>query len=324
MFRKKHTIAELKEGDIVEDVFVVKIKKGIVPYAKGFSFTLLLTDNSGKTIEYKYWGGQKEEEVRKTYDAIRSDFVVLIKGKVGMYSGKPQITTNPPDTIQVIEDGNYDPADFVKPARKDPEQMLAELEQYIQMAVDPKIKELLLKIINKPGFKERLKTHPGAIQIHHSWIGGLLEHTLEVLAYCKLSWELFPELDRSLLIAGAMLHDIGKMDEIEVTSRIKGTVEGQLIGHTILGTLALHDQIKDADIDTVTKTKLLHLIVSHLGKTEYGAGKPPMFAEAVVLNYADELSAKAAAILEDVADMRVETEDDFMFHNRERRNIFLR
>ena len=71
MFRKKQTISELKEGDAVEDVFVVKIKKGITPYAKGFSFTLLLTDNSGKTIEYKYWGGQKEEELRKA-DAVIS------------------------------------------------------------------------------------------------------------------------------------------------------------------------------------------------------------------------------------------------------------
>ena len=324
MYHKKQTISELKEGATVEDVFVVKIKKSITSYAKGFSFTLLLTDNSGKTIEYKYWGGQKEEEVRKIYDTIKSDFVVLIKGKVGAYSGKTQITTNPPDTIQVIEEGQYDPADFVKPWKKDPDQMLAELEQYIKITEDPKMKELLLKIINKPGFRERFKTHPGAIQIHHSWIGGLLEHTLQVLAYCRLSWELFPELDKSLLIAGAILHDIGKLDEIEVTSRIKGTVQGQLIGHTILGTLILHDHIKDTDLDQITKTKLLHLIVSHLGKAEYGAGKPPMFAEAVVLNYADELSAKAAAILEDVADMRTETEDDFMYHKRENKNVYLK
>lgn len=323
-FSKKQTISSLKEGDIVNDIFVVKIKKGVLPYVNGFSFTLLLSDNSGRTVEYKYWGGQNEAEVKKIYDVIKEDSVLKIQGKVGTYSGKLQITANPPNMVQVLEAEQYDTADFVKPEKRDLNEMYAELMDYVKQVDDEKIKALLLRIINDIDFKEKFKVHPGAIEIHHNWIGGLLEHTLQILAYCKLSWAFFPELDKDILIAGAILHDIGKLDEIEVTSRIKGTTEGQLIGHTTLGAINLSEKLKENDIDKTTKIKLIHMVISHLGKLEFGAGKTPMFSEAVVLHYADELSAKTAEIVEFIKEKKEETEDEFMYYRRERKNIFLK
>jgi len=323
-FSKKQPISSLKERDFVDDLFVVKIKKGVTPYVKGFAFTLLLSDSSGRTLAYKYWGGAVEEEVKKLYDSIKEDSVLKIQGVVSVYSGKLQLTTNPPNTVTVLQSEQYDVADFVKPAKRDVNEMYDELTAYVDKVSDEKLKAFLLKTVNEPNFKQKFKVHPGAIEIHHNWIGGLLEHTLQILAYCKLSSDFFPDLDKDLLIAGAILHDIGKMDEIEVTSRIKGTVEGQLIGHTTLGALTLHDLLKDTDIDKTFQTKLIHMIVSHLGKMEFGAGKTPMFSEAVVLHYADELSAKTAEITEYIKEKKEETEDDFMYHWRERKNIYLK
>ncbi len=322
-FSKKQPISALKEREVVDDIFVVKIKKGVAPYVKGFSFTLLLSDNSGRTLEYKYWGGPAEDEVKKLYDAIKEDSVLKIQGVVSVYSGRLQLTTNPPNTVKVLEAEQYDVADFVKPAKRDIDEMYTEVIGYVNQVGDEKIKAFLLKIVNDTAFKEKFKIHPGAIEIHHNWIGGLLEHTLQILAYCKLSWDFFPELDKDLLIAGSILHDIGKMDEIEVTSRIKGTTEGQLIGHTTLGAINLSDKLKETDIDKKIRTKLIHMVISHLGELEFGAGKTPMFSEAVVLHYADELSAKTAEITEFIKEKKEETEDDFMYYRRERKNIYL-
>ena len=116
--------------------------------------------------------------------------------------------------------------------------------------------------------EKKFKKHPGGIEIHHNWTGGLLQHTLEVLNYCKLSWELFPELSKDLLITGALLHDIGKLEELAVTSRIKGTNKGQLIGHIVLGSTYVSNKIDEIGMEDEPKDKILHMIVSHHGRME--------------------------------------------------------
>ena len=102
--RKKQNISALKEGGNVDDIFVVKIKRGIAPYAKGYTFQLLLSDNSGKTIDYKYWGGNDEAKVKGVYDSIKGNSVIQVKGKVSIYNGKLQLETNAPDIIKVISE----------------------------------------------------------------------------------------------------------------------------------------------------------------------------------------------------------------------------
>jgi len=322
-FTKKIQISALNEGDSVDDIFVVKIKKGISQYVKGYAFDLLLSDNSGKTVDYKYWGSQDEARVKVLYDTIKSDSVVHVQGKVGFYAGKRQVTTNEPFIIEVLQEEQYDKADFVKPARKNLDKMFEELMKYTDTVSDDKLK-LFLKSVFSTEIKKKFMEHPGAIEIHHNWTGGLMEHVLEILKYCETSWELHPELDKDLLIAGALLHDIGKLEELEVTSRIKGTVKGQLIGHLSLGAAFVSKRLEETDIDDIMKNKLLHLIIAHHGKLEYGSPKEPMIPEAFVLFYSDIMSAKAAEMIEFVKDSREDTEDDFMYYRREKRNIYLK
>lgn len=324
-YSKKQQISSLNEGDVIDDVFVVKIKKGISPYAKGCRFNLLLSDNSGKTIDYVYWGGSEEEKVRSIYDSIKSDSVVKVQGKVSSYNEKLQLATNAPFTIEVLGKEQYAPEDFVKPSKKDIDNMYSELKSAIAKVKDSNIKELLNIVFSDPQVEEKFKKHPGAIEIHHNWIGGLLEHTLEVLSFCELSLKYFPGLNRDLLIAGALLHDIGKLEELEVTSRIKGTNIGQLTGHIVIGTIYISKKIDEiSSFDKELKDKLLHLLVSHHGKTEFGSPKEPMFPEAVALYYADEISSKLSEMTEFIESSKSDTEDDFMYNRRHNRNILLK
>jgi len=325
MYSKKKPIAQLKEGERVEDIFVVKIKKSLRPYAKGFMFTLILSDASGRSVEYSYWGEKDEASVKGVHDAIKQDDVVLLKGYFRIFNEKPSISTNPPDSIRVLDRGEYDPAEFIKPAKRPMEEMIGELKGYISSIKDLHVKKVLERVfIEDTKFLERFSVHPGAIEIHHNWTGGLLQHTLEVARYCELSKDMFPGLDRDMMIAGALLHDVGKMHEIDVTTRIKGTLAGQLKGHISMGFRMLANVMDELGTDERTADKLLHILLSHHGSNEFGSPKEPMFPEAVAVYYADEMSSKLSSIVEFISEEKASTEDDFMYHKRQRKNIYLR
>ncbi|MFA5334001.1 MAG: HD domain-containing protein [Candidatus Nanoarchaeia archaeon] len=323
-FNKKIKVNEIKEGAMVDDVFFVKFKKGMKPYKNGFFFELTLSDNSGANIDYKYWGSSNEESVKKIYDSISADSIIRIQAKASSFNSKLELGANDKGVIQVLLDGEYEKSDFLRTSAKNIGVMLDEVLKFIAMVKDEGLKGLLESVFGDPVFQEKFKNHPGAIEIHHGWVGGLMEHTLEVLNYCKASWELYPKLNKDLLIAGALLHDTGKMEELTATTRIKGTVKGQLVGHLILGAIFVSNKCDEAELDDELKTKLLHIIASHHGKLEFGAPKEPMFPEAVVIYYADELSSKISEMIEFVDSSKASTEDEFMFHRRSNKNIFLR
>jgi 3'-5' exoribonuclease len=322
---KKKLISEYNEGDDVKDIFVVKFKKGVASYAKGYSFSLVLTDSSGKSMDYKYWGGNDEAKVKAIYDAIKDDSVIYVEGKTSSYNNKPQISSNEGiHSVKILEKGQYNEEDFIKKTKKDIEKMYLGLQEYVEKIQDEKLKLLLRNILLE--LETKLKKHPAAISIHHNWVGGLLEHILEILRYCELSAELYPELSKDLLFTGAILHDIGKLEEMEMTARIKGTNTGQFIGHLVLGSIFVSRKMDEIGLDNQLKDKILHMIVSHHGKPEQGSPKEPMFPEAVVLHYADELSSKTVEMLNFVNDNKEDTEDDFMpkWEKNKPTNIFLR
>ncbi|MBU0536332.1 MAG: HD domain-containing protein [Nanoarchaeota archaeon] len=325
MYSRKYLISELREGQIIDDIFVVKIKRGIQKYSKGYSFTLLVSDQTGATIEYKFWGPEDERLVNALYERIKQDSVVHVQGKISNYNNKLQIATNEPMGFDILEPGQYEPSMFIKPPKGDVNKMYDGLKETITFVKNPNLKQLLTEIFTDTDFEERFKKHPGAIEVHHNWTGGLLQHTVEVVNYCILSHKQFPDLNKDLLIAGALLHDIGKMEELEVTTRIKGTEKGQLIGHLPMGLIFVEKRISRIQgFDPDLKNKLLHIVASHHGRLEYGSPKEPMIPEAVALYYADEMSAKIAEITEFVKESRKHTDDRFMFSKRNQRNIFLK
>ncbi|MFH1054952.1 MAG: HD domain-containing protein [Candidatus Altiarchaeota archaeon] len=323
VYAKKQPVDSLRDGDRVEDVFAVKVKRGFSQYAKGYTFQLLFTDSSGRTIEYKYWGGQDEGKVRRLYDSIPADGIVYVQGKASTYMEKLQVSTNEPDTIRPLKEGEYNPDDFIMPAKKDLDTMWRELEGHISRVKSQEVKSVLERVFQDVKVKEKFRRHPGAIEIHHNWTGGLLQHTLEVAEYSLLSWKLFPDMDQDLLIAGSLLHDIGKLEELTVTTRIKGTRKGQLKGHIALGYGRVSKAMDELKTGEDVRDKLLHMIISHHGSMEYGSPKPPMIPEAFAVNYADVLSSKLSEITEYVKWAKDNTDDEFMYHKRHGHNILL-
>lgn len=323
---KKKLIDEYKEGELVDDIFVVKVRKEVSPASNGkYYFSLVLTDSSGGSIDYRYWGGTDQERVKKVYEPIKDDSVIHLQGKVSSYKEKIQITSEEPQAINVLSPSEYDPGSFIKRTKKSIDELYLTLESYIEKISDLKLKILVKNILGEVT-KEKFKEHPAAISIHHNWIGGLLEHTLEVLSYCEMSKKLFPILDEDLLIVGAILHDIGKIDEMEMTTRIKGTNKGMFSGHLVLGSILVSKKMDEIELEEELKNKILHMIVSHHGKEGYGSPKEPMFPEAIVIYYADEMSSKIVGMINFIDDNKDKTKDNFKpkWESNKSTNIFLR
>jgi len=323
VFRKKKKISELKPGDFIKDVFVVKIKKDMRSYSKGFSFHLILSDASGQSIDFAYWGDHNEAEVRRLYETVSEDDVLYLSGKVGRFRGAPQISSNTEDVVSVLKEGEYDPSDFIMPSRRDQDEMCDELLDAVESVKDKDIKKLLEAVFHDETLIDAYKKHPGGIQIHHNTYGGLLEHTLETLQYCMLSVDFF-DMDRDMLIAGALLHDIGKLEEMELSTRIKGTRRGQLLGHIVLGIEFLSGKMTELKTPQIIREKIIHIIASHHGRLEYGSPKEPMFPEAIAIHMADAMSSKLNEMRTFIENVKGTTDNDFAYYRRGSKNILLK
>ncbi len=322
MFKKKKRISELKEGEIIDDIFVVKLKRDFKPYVKGFSFRLFLSDASGQSLEYVYWGDRNEAEVKALFDKVSEDKVIHITGSVGRYRRALQISANNRNLFEVLKEDEFDPQDFILPPNRDVDIMFKELLSAVNSIKNKDIKNLLQNIFNDPEISKRMKKHPGGIEIHHNRYGGLLEHTLEILRYCLLSEEFF-KLNKDYLIAGSLLHDIGKLEELSMGTRIKGTRQGQLLGHIVLGISFLSKRMETLKTPKLIQEKILHIITSHHGLLEYGSPKEPMFPEALAVHLADMMSSKLSEMQTFIEKVKGNTENDFAYYVRGRKNIFL-
>ena len=323
MFKKRKKISELNVGDSVDDVFVVKIKREFKAYKNGYSFYLILSDSSGRSIDFVYWGGTDEVEVRRLYSMISGGEILHISGRVGSFRSSLQVSADEHSIFTVLEEGEYDPTDFVMPPRRDPEKMFSELMEAVNGVKNPHIKKLLLSIYGDANIAAKVKRHPAGIEIHHNRWGGLLDHSLEVLEYCKLSAGFF-DLNEDLLVAGSLLHDIGKLEEMELKVRIKATRSGQLLGHIVQGAVFLSQKMEELGTPKEIKEKIIHIVVSHHGQKEYGSPKEPMFPEALTVHLADLMSSKLSEMQTFVEMVKASTHDEFAYHKRGRKNILIK
>jgi 3'-5' exoribonuclease len=203
------------------------------------------------------------------------------------------------DQIRRAEPQEYELADFLPHTKHDIEKLFAELQQFVAGAANPWIKRLLESVLGDPDIVTRLKRAPAGKAMHHAYIGGLLEHIVSLCGLCRRVAPHYPEFDADLLLAGAILHDIGKIDELSYDRAFGYTTEGQLLGHIVLGVGMLSKKMDAiADFPADLKTLLLHLVVSHHGEYEFGSPKLPMFPEALMLHYLDNLDSKLAAMRE--------------------------
>ncbi len=278
------TIASLKEGDWVEEIYLVTAKQ--VSTAKnGVTYlSLKLADKTGE-IDGKLW--DNADEVAGRFE--REDFV-RIKGIAANYQGTMQIKMK---TLEKVDDAKVDIANFIQTSSRNPDDMIREIKAKTEGMGNAHLRQLLNSFLNDAAFMEMFKRTPAAKTLHHNYVGGLLEHVVELMSLAQDVARHFTSIDVDLLTAGAFLHDIGKVRELGVRKSIEYTTEGRLIGHISLGYEMLVDKLNTIPGFPAELAMLLkHIMLSHHGEYEFGSPKRPKIQEAIIINYLDDLSAK--------------------------------
>ncbi len=267
-------------------LLAIVAEKELRPKRNGGQYLhLKLADRTGE-LDAKVW--EHPDEIAK---AIERDQVVKVRGTIEQYNEKLQLVVA---RIRPCEAGEFCPDDFYACSQQDPEEMFGQLLSFIELVEQPALRGLLRSIVTDPPIMEELKVAPAALRLHHAFRSGLLEH---VTSICELSMLLagkYPRLKLDWLIAGAILHDLGKVETLEAKGvRFNYTVRGQLLEHITLGLEILERYAaREPHFPIEIKTVLQHMIVSHHGDLEKGALRTPMMPEAIVLNLMDLLDAR--------------------------------
>jgi 3'-5' exoribonuclease len=278
------SIASLKEGDWVEEIYLVTSKQ--VSTAKnGVTYlSVKLSDKTGE-IDGRLW--DNADEVAGRFE--REDFV-RIKGMASNYQGSMQIKMK---TLEKVDDSRVDIANFLEASPRNPDEMARELRAIAASVKNIHLHQLMNTFLNDTVFMDAFRRVPAAKTLHHNYIGGLLEHVLELIILARDVAKHFPSIDLDLLTVGAFLHDIGKVRELAVRKSIGYTTEGRLIGHISLGYEMLVEKVNAIPGFPQELAMLLkHIMLSHHGEYEFGSPKRPKIQEAIVINYLDDLCAK--------------------------------
>ena len=252
-----------------------------------YRVAITLADRSGE-IPGVIWDGE-DTPAQALASVLRLGDVVKVRGALGYYNGKPQLTV---EKIRRCADEEFDLRDFMQASRFDPEEMFSDLLHLVNESVSCPYDALLEYILLNQDIRDGLMKAPAAMKIHHCFVGGLLEHTLSMGRAAVKLCDHYERLDRSLLLAGCILHDIGKIEELKHCGcAIEYTASGTLVGHIVFG-IEILNRFAGPDFPADAKMQLQHLIVSHHGEPEWGALKAPMTPEAIALHLIDQMDAR--------------------------------
>lgn len=286
---KSHYIADLADGQAVVSLFLVREKEiRTSSRSKATWLHLELCDRTG-TISAKMW--DNFAAIALTFER---DDVIQIRGRVKLYNGQKELTLE--QVIPAIE-RDYDLGDFLPHTKYDVEKLFADLRAAIGAVKNPWLKRLLKDIVEDPAIAAKLKRAPAAMTMHHAYLGGLLEHVVSLMGLAKVVAGQYPELDADLLLAGVVLHDIGKIDELNYVRGISYSTEGRLLGHIMIGVSMVRERIRKVpEFPAPLAVLLEHLILSHHGTHEFGSPALPQTREAIALHFIDDFDSKMAAM----------------------------
>ena len=290
---KRFQVAEIGDRAEVQGNYLVRSKTLRVSRAGKPYLSLSLGDKTG-TVEARVW--DDAERLDSLFDV---GSVVAVAGRASVFQGQLQLSVK---TIEPLPPEAVAPEDFLPSSRFSLDELLAALRQVAASVENPHIRALLLSFLDDEAFSPRLRVAPAAKAMHHAFLGGLVEH---VLSMCQILRRIFPHyqrlypglLDRDLLVAGAFLHDIGKVVEIGSDSGFEYTDEGRLVGHIVIGVEMIGRRAAEMDgFPPELLAKLKHLIVAHHGTLEFGSPRPPHTAEALLLHLVDMMDARMNAL----------------------------
>ncbi len=284
-------IKDLKEGSRIQDIYLCKHRQSAVTKNGKHYENVILQDRTGQ-LDAKIW--DPNSEGISEFDAL--DYIYVV-GSVSAFNGQLQASLR---QVRKAGEGEYIPADYLPLTKKNRKVMLGELTQIIGTVQNPSLKALLESFfIRDEAFIRAFVSHSAAKTVHHSFVGGLLEHTLSVTKLCIYFAECYPVINRDLLITAAMLHDIGKTKELSSFPMNDYTDDGQLLGHIMIGAEMIHDHIREIpEFPEMLELEVKHCILAHHGEYEYGSPKKPAIIEAMALNLADNADAKLETLSE--------------------------
>ena len=282
-------LAAFDEGKLFDGFFLVLARQQRTTSTNKPYLSLTLGDKTG-TIEARVW---EPNDPRIARDFDRGD-IVKVRGSASRFKDTTQLKV---DQLRKATDGEVDKADLMPSTTYDVAALWAQLLSFVDSFTEPDLKRLLTTILSDPALAAAYREAPAAKQLHHAWLGGLLEHVVSLLTLADRVVPHYPILHRDLVLTGVILHDIGKIRELSWEIGFEYTVEGQLLGHIQIGS-ALAERTMDSlpGFPPRLKTLVLHIILSHHGRLEFGSPKLPMIPEALVLNFLDDLDAKMQAV----------------------------
>ena len=285
-------IKDLRAGSDLEEVYAVRAadvrqRRGGGPY-----LAATLGDRSGE-VTALVW-----QNVDRFRGVLEPGNVVAIKGQVQRYNQQLQVVVR---QAEAVPEASVDEELFLRSSSVDPTLLWKRLIDTIEDIGDPALRQLLLRVFSDPEVEERFRVAPAARSMHHAFRSGLLEHTVSVAEIARLLSGHY-DLDNDLVIAGALLHDLGKIWELEIGPSIEYTDDGRLIGHLPMETLFVEKKIGELEnFPRETRRQLLHILLSHHGEYGFGSPRRPKTPEALLVHTADNLDSKMAGMLEAIA-----------------------
>lgn len=275
-------ISSLGPGDSVESFYLVKrAQDGVTQQGKPY-MTLILSDKTGE-LDSKLWTVTPEE-----IEALKAADLVKVRGEVINYRGNNQMKI-----LQIrpaTEEDGLSIQDFLVEAPIDSDELYDRIFDYSLKITNANLQRITRGLLTK--YKKEFSTFPAAMTNHHDFVSGLAYHVYTMLRTGEALCDIYPSLDRNLLYAGIILHDIGKVKELSGALNTTYTVEGNLIGHIVIATEEINEIVRELDLEGEEILLLKHVILAHHGKLEYGSPKEPMLPEAEMLNFIDNIDAR--------------------------------
>ena len=282
-------LAGFEEGRVFDSFFLLLARQQRTTRTNKPYLTLTLSDKTGQ-LEGRVWD---PGDPRIAKDADRGD-MVKVRGSVSRFDDRLQLKV---DQLRKALPGEADRHDLMPATTLDVDGLWQELMGFVESFTEPNLKLLLTTLLQDPELAQAYREAPAAKQLHHAWLGGLLEHVVSLLKLADRVAPHYPVLHRDLLLTGVILHDIGKVRELAWEAGFEYTVEGMLLAHIQMGMELVEKTIDGLPgFPSRLRTLVLHMILSHHGKLEFGSPKLQMIPEALVLNFVDDLDAKMQAM----------------------------
>lgn len=282
-------VASLAADQTITDFFLVWEKEVRTGQQSGKPYLRLSLGDRTGVIEARMWEGFEDS----AKEIARDDFV-KVQGRVEQYRGRNQLIV---EKLRRAKESEVQAEDFLPHTAEDVEKLYASLRDFAAGIGNGWLRQLVTGVVEDGEIAPRLKRAPAAKSMHHAYIGGLLEHVVSLCGLCRAVAARYPEVDADLLLSGAILHDIGKIDELSYDRAFEYSTEGHLLGHILIEYEQLSRRMDGiAGFPRELKTLVQHMLVSHHGRLEFGSPKLPMFREALLLHYLDDLDSKMAAL----------------------------